>query len=72
MVRQRMDTSDEIAEVLGILEDANGRLLEISMSLLSNAVEAGETTRPAGEKAVTQARRAVERAIGVLRSLSND
>lgn len=72
MVRQRMDTSDEIAEVLGILEDANGRLLEISMSLLSNAMEAGETTRPAGEKAVTQARRAVERAIGVLRALSND
>lgn len=72
MVRQRMDMSDELAEVLGILEDANGRLLEISMSLLSNAMEAGETTRPAGEKAVTQARRAVERAIGVLRSLSND
>lgn len=39
------------------------KLNDLSMRLLSDAIEAGHTTRPLEEKSVSQARRAVEKAI---------
>ena len=46
-------------ELQTIAEELN----DLSMRLLSDAIEAGLTMRPAGEKSVSQARRAVEKAI---------
>jgi len=40
--------------------------------VLSEASRAGETKRPAEERALTQARRAVEKAIVVLEKLQGD
>ena len=52
-------------ELQTIAEDLN----DLSMRLLSDAIEAGQTTRPPEEKNVSQARRAVEKAIHHLTSL---
>lgn len=46
-------------ELQTIAEELN----DLSMRLLSDAIEAGQTTRPTDEKSVSQARRAVEKAI---------
>lgn len=45
------------------LETIAEELNDLSMRLLSDAIEAGHTTRPLEEKSVSQARRAVEKAI---------
>jgi len=47
------------SELQTIAEELN----DLSMRLLSDAIEAGHTTRPLEEKSVSQARRAVEKAI---------
>ena len=52
-------------ELQTIAEDLN----DLSMRLLSEAIEARQTTRPPEEKSVSQARRAVEKAIHHLTSL---
>jgi non-canonical (house-cleaning) NTP pyrophosphatase len=72
MGHDRMDHTDGIAELRATLEEVNERLLDISMSILSEAVESGRTTRPVEEKQVSQARRAIERAIEALNRLNRD
>ena len=57
---------DEIAERL---EAIGADLDEASFDLLQQAVADGATSRPAADKTLTQARRAVEKAIQLLRSL---
>jgi hypothetical protein len=54
---------DDIESIIGQLEDVSERLNDVAMSLISVAIEQGETTRPALEKRVSQARRAVDKAV---------
>lgn len=54
---------DDIELITSQLEDIAERLNDVAMSIISEAIENGETSRPAIEKQVSQARRAVEKAI---------
>lgn len=56
------DLDDLIDRLRSISEDLSDR----AISVLSQASRAGETRRPDRERALTQARRAVEKAINVL------
>lgn len=62
-----MDISAEVNIIVTDLESIAERLNELSMSVLSEAIERGETARPLEEKRVSQARRAVEKALHHLR-----
>lgn len=53
------------------LEQIGADLDEASFDLLQEAVASGATARPAADKTLTQARRAVEKAVGLLRSLDD-
>ena len=64
-----MDTSAHVNSIVAELELIAERLNELSMSLLSQAIEQGATTRPADEKSLSQARRAVEKALHHLRGV---
>jgi hypothetical protein len=58
----------DIAERLrGIAEELD----EASFELLHDAVASGETKRPEADKAITQARRAIEKAATLLDSLTS-
>jgi hypothetical protein len=61
-----MTRYDELAERL---EAIGAELDELSFDLLQQAVADGATQRPAADKTLTQARRAVEKAAGLLRQL---
>ncbi len=54
---------DDIELITSQLEDIAERLNDVAMSIISEAIENGETSRPLIEKRVSQARRAVEKAI---------
>lgn len=56
------DLDDLIARLRSVSDD----LADRAISVLSSASRAGETKRPDEERALTQARRAVEKAIAVL------
>ena len=47
-------------------------LAELAIQALRAAMEAGEEKRPAAEKRLTQARRAVEKAAGLLKERESD
>ena len=69
------DEGDSMSEIDAIkfqLESIADALNDVAMSLLSDAIERGATTRPQAEKNVSQARRAVEKAIHHLGSISDD
>jgi hypothetical protein len=51
------------------LEAIGAELDELSFDLLQQAVADGRTERPAADRTLTQARRAVEKAAGLLRQL---
>ena len=51
------------------LEQIGADLDEASFDVLQQAVADGQTTRPAADKALTQARRAVEKAAQLLRTI---
>ena len=51
------------------LEAIGAELDELSFDLLQEAVADGATQRPAADRTLTQARRAVEKAAGLLRQL---
>jgi hypothetical protein len=59
------DLDDLIARLRSLSED----LADRAIAVLSEASRAGETTRPAHERALTTARRAVEKAIATLERL---
>ncbi len=63
-----MDEIDQIAEQLADIEE---RLVELSMQMLSSAIESGSTERPPLEKRLSQARRTVAKAREQLR-ISSD
>ena len=52
------------------LRDIAGELDDAALDLLNRAVADGATTRPADDKTLTQARRAVEKAAALLESLA--
>jgi predicted DNA-binding protein (UPF0251 family) len=60
-----MEQIDAIAEELDAISE---RLNDAAMMVLSEAIERGETSRPAIEKRISQARRAVEKAAHHLRN----
>jgi hypothetical protein len=51
------------------LEAIGNELDELAFDLLQQAVADGATERPAADRTLTQARRAVEKAAGLLRQL---
>lgn len=61
-----------VEDVVRSLEAIGERLTEMAIDVLRDAVEEGSSDRPLGEKALTQARRAVEKAIHVLSSIGDD
>ena len=56
-------------ELADRLEAIGGELDELSFDLLQRAVADGATQRPPEDRALTLARRAVEKAVGLLRQL---
>lgn len=62
---------DEIDQIVEQLTDIEERLVELSMQILSTAIESGASERPPLEKKLSQARRTVARAREQLRA-SND
>jgi hypothetical protein len=57
---------EELAERL---EAIGSELDDLSFDLLQQAVADGATQRPSGDRTLTQARRAIEKAAGLLRQL---
>ena len=51
------------------LRDIAGELDDVALDVLNRAVADGATSRPTEDKALTQARRAVEKAAALLESL---
>jgi exonuclease VII small subunit len=54
---------EQLEDIISRLETIAEELNDYSMRILSDAIEAGETSRPPLEKQVSQARRAVEKAL---------
>lgn len=59
----------EYADLVERLEAVAADLDELAFDRLREAVADGELTRPADDKRLMQARRAIEKAAGVLRQL---
>lgn len=57
---------NRITDIRMRLESITEELTDISVELLREAVEAGESTRPPMDKKLSQARRAVEKATRLL------
>ncbi len=62
-----MDHSEDVKRIIEDLEAIAERLNDASMSVLADAIERGLSDRPAEEKRISQARRAVEKALHHLR-----
>ena len=58
-----------IEEIISDLERASEALNDAAMSLISEAIRNGEKDRPPLEKKLSQARRAVDKALFILRSV---
>lgn len=59
-------TSDRIDDIRGRLDGIAEELAELAIDTLRQAIDDGAAKRPAEEKALTQARRAVEKAARLL------
>ena len=59
---------NELERLTSELETIHDALNDLAMSILSQAIEDGGTERPSAEKHVSQARRAVAKAIEQLRA----
>lgn len=59
-----------IDDIIARLEEIGESLGEQTMMLLREAIERGETSRPVAEKVISQARRAVDKAVHLLSGLS--
>jgi hypothetical protein len=60
---------NDIDEIISDLERASEALNDAAMSLITDAIRNGEKERPPLEKKVSQARRAVDKALHILRSV---
>lgn len=63
---------NRIAEIRARLESIAEELTDLSVDVLRSALEQGETQRPAIDKQLSQARRAVEKAARTLESPADD
>ena len=61
---------NRIAEIQMRLESITEELTDVSVDVLRTALESGETTRPAIDKKLGQARRAVEKAARILEQVN--
>jgi len=59
----------DIDEIISDLERASEALNDTAMTLITEATRSGEKERPALEKKVSQARRAVDKALYILRAI---
>jgi hypothetical protein len=59
---------DRLEELAARLETIAEELADLAMDALREAIEGGATKRPADERRLTQARRAVDKAAALLRS----
>ena len=59
---------DDIADRLDAIAE---ELAETALTELSSAIRRGDQKRPAAERAITQARRAIEKATHLLRSIDS-
>lgn len=57
-------------DVIAQLETVSEMLADRALDVLREAAAAGATTRPEEERRLTQARRAIEKAVGVLRTIA--
>lgn len=62
----------DIDDIRSQLEALSEQLNDAAMRILSDAIESGQTNRPDAEKKVSQARRAVEKALHHLNEIKND
>lgn len=62
-INELEDSVNQLEDIVSRLETIAEDLNDFAMRILSDAIEAGETTRPPLEKQVSQARRAVEKAL---------
>lgn len=63
---------EQIDSIIADLESIEERLMELSMSVLSEAIESGVTERPQMEKRISQARRTVAKAKHQLQGSNTD
>lgn len=61
--------TDEIAERLSAISD---EIADLAIDSIREALRSGATSRPAAEKRLTQARRAVEKAAHLLRGVEDE
>jgi len=61
--------ADDIAERLSAISD---EIADLAIDSIREALRSGATSRPAAEKRLTQARRAVEKAAHLLRGVEAD
>lgn len=61
--------ADEIAERLSVISD---EIADLAIDSIREALRSGATARPAAEKRLTQARRAVEKAVDLLRGVEDE
>jgi|DEB0MinimDraft_3_1074331.scaffolds.fasta_scaffold66260_2 hypothetical protein len=57
-------------DVIAQLETVSEMLADRALDVLREAAAAGAATRPEEERRLTQARRAIEKAVGVLRTIT--
>lgn len=63
---------EELERIVSDLEGIEERLNDLSMQILSEAIEAGASERPHLEKKISQARRTVAKARAQLTTSSSD
>jgi hypothetical protein len=59
----------DIEDIISDLERVSEALNDAAMSLITSAIRQGENERPPLEKKVSQARRSVDKALFILRSV---
>jgi exonuclease VII small subunit len=72
MTRRPVPPVGDYDELVDRLESVAADLDEIAFDRLREAVAEGELARPHGDKELMQARRAIEKAAGILRRLGDD
>lgn len=71
MMRGNHEITDQIERIESVLRQCAEELNDLSMTVLSAAIEAGDSARPEVEKKLSRARRTVERAIAQLSGVDN-
>lgn len=64
-----MDSVDRIISQLQLIAE---ELNDVAMGLLTEAISSGAKSRPVDEKHISQARRAVEKAVHTLQRINTD